>query len=124
VADRIYIRAWKKDKNTAVADREIVYVRAEKALYVGTGDGTAKIGGAFYAEHGVTTGEEINKAYQTGETVACKLNDGRVLYLVRDWGTGKGFTFSSTDYTNVTSVEVNGSSWTEPVTYKFAIATE
>lgn len=38
MADRIYIRAWKKDEKTSVADREIVYVRSEKALYIGVGD--------------------------------------------------------------------------------------
>lgn len=42
MADRIYIRAWKKDKNTSVADREIVYVRDEEALYIGTPNGTVK----------------------------------------------------------------------------------
>lgn len=36
--DRVYIRAWKKHENTSVADREIVYVRAEKALYIGVGN--------------------------------------------------------------------------------------
>ncbi len=42
MADRIYIRAWKKEENTDIADREIVYVRKEKALYIGVGDNKAE----------------------------------------------------------------------------------
>lgn len=34
---RLYIRAWKKEDNTSVNDRELVYVRSEKALYIGNG---------------------------------------------------------------------------------------
>jgi hypothetical protein len=40
MANRIYIRAWKKEDGTSVADREIVYVRKEKALYIGVGNNT------------------------------------------------------------------------------------
>ena len=43
MTDRIYIRAWKKHENTPVLDREIVYVREEKALYIGTPEGTVKL---------------------------------------------------------------------------------
>ena len=39
MADRIYIRAWKKDTGTALADREIATVRADKTLCIGTPDG-------------------------------------------------------------------------------------
>lgn len=35
---RLYIRAWKKEDNTSVNDRELVYVRSEKALYIGNGE--------------------------------------------------------------------------------------
>lgn len=46
MADEIKIRAWKKEKNTPVADKEIVTVRAEKAIYVGTPDKPIKVGDA------------------------------------------------------------------------------
>jgi len=130
-------------------DREIAYSKDKKALYIGTGNGnvllcnaddvlkiirygerlTALEGkddqtGMFYATHGVTTGEEINEAFMVGKAIACKLNDGRVLYLTTDWGTGKGFTFSSAEYTSVFSVEVDGEYWTEPVVNEFVINTE
>lgn len=109
-------------------DRELGYNKTEGALYIGTPEGNVRLCGAndinnkgvFYATFGVTTGEEINAALQSGNFVACKLDNGRVLYLVTDWGTGKGFTFSSTDYLNVVSVEVDGLYWTEPTYQEFA----
>lgn len=109
----------------ALQDRELGYNRSEKALYIGTPAGNVRLCGAgdkdvFYAIFGVTTGEEVNAAYHAGKVVACKLDNGRVLYLVTDWGTGKGFTFSSTDYLSVMSAEVDGSAWAGPTYQEFA----
>lgn len=39
MADRIYIRAWKKEDGTSLADREIATVRSAKTLCVGTANG-------------------------------------------------------------------------------------
>ena len=39
MADRIYIRAWKKEDDTTLADREIAIVRSAKTLCIGTPDG-------------------------------------------------------------------------------------
>ena len=42
MADRIYIRAWKKEENTPVADREIVFIRASGNIGIGTPDGVVE----------------------------------------------------------------------------------
>ena len=39
MADRIYIRAWKKDTGTSLADREIAILREDKTLCIGTPNG-------------------------------------------------------------------------------------
>lgn len=112
-------------KTPSLQDRELGYNKSEKALYIGTEGGNVRLCGAedkdvFYAIFGVTTGEEVNAAYKAGKVVACKLDNGRVLYLVTDWGTEKGFTFSSTDYLSVMSAEVDGSAWAGPTYQEFA----
>ena len=61
MVDRIYIRAWKKDENTSVEDREIVYVRAEKALYIGTTDGVVKLCDANLDEQTFATKEYVDE---------------------------------------------------------------
>lgn len=78
----------------------------------------------FYATYGVTTGEEINEAFTAGKAVACKLGNGRILWLNTDWKTGTGFTFSSAEYNSVVSVEVDGEYWTDPITTEFATKEE
>lgn len=60
MVDRIYIRAWKKDENTSVADREIVYVRAEKALYIGTPGGVVKLCDANLDSQTLATKEYVD----------------------------------------------------------------
>lgn len=39
MADRIYIRAWKRETGSDIADKEIAFVRSAKTLCVGTEDG-------------------------------------------------------------------------------------
>lgn len=129
----------------ALQDREIAYSKDKKALYVGTSNGNVLLckaddvtklagheqrlkaledkddqTGMFYATHGVTTGEEIYEAFTAGKAVACKLDNGKVLWLISDWGTGDGFTFSCIDFPYAISVEVDGSYWTDPVVNEFA----
>ena len=48
--DDLFLRAWKKENNTPVRDKEIVYVRKEKSLYVGTSDKPEKVGDASWEE--------------------------------------------------------------------------
>ena len=43
MADTIQIRAGNKDSMPVLADREIAYVRDEKALYIGTPQGNVKL---------------------------------------------------------------------------------
>ena len=112
-------------KTPTLQDKELGYNRDEKALYIGTPSGNERLCGAgdtdvFYATFGETAGEAINAAYQAGKLVACKLENGRVLYLVNNLGTGKSFTFSSTDDLIVVSAKVDGSTWTEPTYQEFA----
>ena len=45
MADKIQIRAGNKSGMPTLTDRELAYVRNEKALYVGTPNGNVKIGG-------------------------------------------------------------------------------
>ena len=103
----------------ALQDRELAYQKDENALYIGTSNGNKKINdeGVFFATYGVTTGVEINAAYQAGKYVVCKLDNGRVLPMVTDWMTGEGFTFSCFDYPYVISAEVDGESWSEIITH-------
>lgn len=45
MADKIQLRAGNKANMPNLTDRELAYVRDEKALYIGTPDGNVKIGG-------------------------------------------------------------------------------
>lgn len=121
MADLIKIKAG-SGNTPALQDREVAYNRSEKVMYIGTPDGNVKLGagGVFYAIYGETTGEEINAAYTAGKGIACKLPDGKVLYLAVDWMTGNGFTFSTTDYLSVTTAEVSGDWWSDITIHQFA----
>lgn len=126
-------------------DRVLAYRKDTKELFVGMNGENVKLcradditkilnleerlnnferGDVFYANYGVTTGEEINEAYTAGKAVICKLEDGRLLYLTTDWGTGNGFTFSSAEYARVVSAEVDGSYWTDPIITELATKEE
>lgn len=135
MADLITIKGGSGNVPT-LQDRELAVRKDTKALYVGINNENVKVGdagwetrikaledkpsGMFYAIYGETTGEEINAAYQAGKGIACKLPDGKVLYLTVDWMTGNGFTFSATDYLKVTTVEVSGDWWSDITIQPFA----
>lgn len=138
MSDSIKIKSGTLGNRTSMPNLsvdELGYQKDNEALYIGTEQGNKKVGdakwetrinaletkpetpGMFYAIYGETTGEEINEAYNAGKIVACKTGDGRILYLVDDWQTGKGFTFMSLGYESGTGneviigAEVKGSKW-------------
>lgn len=64
MADTIQLRAGNKNSMPVLLDREIAYVRDEKALYVGTPTGNEKIGAAL--ENAVASLESaMNTAIET-----------------------------------------------------------
>lgn len=65
--DDLFLRAWKKENNTSVRDKEIVYVRTEKSLYVGTPDKPEKVGDANWET-------KINDLYTKIEEITARLN--------------------------------------------------
>ena len=65
--DDLFLRAWKKENNTQVRDKEIVYVRNEKSLYVGTPDKPEKVGDANWEE-------KINDLYTKIEDITARLD--------------------------------------------------
>ena len=144
MSDLIKIKAGNGD--SVLEDKELAYKTNEKALYIGDNGKNKKLcdagqyereaaqdrkikaleekpepQGVFYATYGVTTGEEINTAYQAGKQVVCKLDNGRLLLLVSDWLTGNGFTFSCFDYPVAVSTEIEGSNWSEIITHDLSI---
>ena len=65
--DSVFIRAWKKENNTPVRDKEIVTVRVEKALYVGTPEEPIKVGDATWEE-------KINDLYKRLEDITARID--------------------------------------------------
>ncbi len=132
MSDLIKIKSGSLEKRTKMpnlSECELGYIKDKKELHIGTPDGNVRLcgesdvarikaledktepAGVFYAIYGETTGEQINQAYQEGKIIACKIPGGKVLYLTVDWMSGNRFTFSATDYLQVTSVEVSGDGW-------------
>ena len=51
MADRVYIRAWKRETGSTLADKEIAFVRSAKTLCIGTPDGYIE----FYSKDYIDT---------------------------------------------------------------------
>ena len=77
--DDIRIRSWLKSKNTPLNDRELVYVRSEKALYIKDKDEIIKVGtsisiGDDVVARVVTLEAKISEIEETLKTIKSRLN--------------------------------------------------
>ena len=92
-----------------LADRELGYSKDAQALFIGTEKGNVMIGGVFFAIHGETSYNNIKAALNAGKVVACKLESGTILWLVKDFE--GSYTFSATDGMQVITVGVTAEGW-------------
>lgn len=124
MADLIQIKGG--DSGKALQDREIAYHRRERELYIGTPDGNVRLSSVFYAEYGVTAGEDIGAALQAGKLVVCFVpsgdHAGRILQLVADKMTGEAFRFACFDYPISLSAEVNSGVWSQITAHDLSAA--
>ena len=77
--DDIRIRSWLKSKNTPLNDRELVYVRSEKALYIKDKDEIIKVGTSISIGDDVVARvadleTKISEIEETLKTIKSRLN--------------------------------------------------
>lgn len=70
MADKIYLRAGNAENMPALADRELAFVRDEKALYIGTEEGNLKLADATMPQQIAALVEDVASLERAAQNLA------------------------------------------------------